>query len=73
VSLRDFLAEATAPEAQLALSYLVWPEVAPDPRVVDEWVRRQGPGGYLNAVTVAVLTDRARPPSESMTRSRAAA
>jgi hypothetical protein len=44
---RDFLTEATAEEAQLALSYLVWPKQAPDPRLVDEWVRcqiRRDPG-----------------------------
>jgi hypothetical protein len=32
------LAEATGFEAQLALSYRVWPGEAPDPRVVDEWL-----------------------------------
>ena len=31
---------ATPREAQLALSYLVWPKECPDPRVVDEWLRR---------------------------------
>ncbi len=36
-----FLAEATGLEAQLALSYLIWPGDAPAPRVVDEWLRRQ--------------------------------
>jgi hypothetical protein len=41
VNRRDFLTEATAEEAQLALSYLVWPKQAPDPRLVDEWVRCQ--------------------------------
>jgi hypothetical protein len=33
------LAESTAEEAQLILSLMIWPEAAPDPRVVDEWVR----------------------------------
>jgi hypothetical protein len=33
------LAEATAEEAQLILSLMISPEAAPDPRVVDEWVR----------------------------------
>jgi len=33
------MVEATPAEAQLALSYLVWPEEAPLPSVVDEWVR----------------------------------
>jgi hypothetical protein len=42
--LRDLLAESTGPEAQLLLSYLVWPKEAPDPRVVDEWIRRTLPG-----------------------------
>jgi hypothetical protein len=40
-SLRMFLEEATPEECQLALSYLVWPDEAPDPRLVDEYVRRQ--------------------------------
>jgi hypothetical protein len=34
-----FLADATGPEAQLALSFIVWPGEAPDPRMVDEWLR----------------------------------
>lgn len=37
----DVLAGASADEAQLLLSLLVWPEECPDPRVVDEWLRRQ--------------------------------
>jgi hypothetical protein len=37
VSFSDYLADATSLEAQLALSYLVWPKDAPAPRVVDEW------------------------------------
>ncbi len=37
---RELLKTATAAEAQLALSLIVWPNQAPDPRVVDEWVRR---------------------------------
>ena len=36
-----YLAGATGPEAQLALSFIVWPGEAPDPRRVDEWVRRE--------------------------------
>jgi hypothetical protein len=37
-------------DAQLVLSYIVWPAEAPDPRTVDAWVRRkQGPGGCPNA------------------------
>ena len=42
VTVATFLTEATSLEAQLALSYLVWPNGAPDPRVVDEWIRRHG-------------------------------
>ncbi len=38
--LRELLKDATAAEAQLALSLIVWPSQAPDPRVVDAWVRR---------------------------------
>ena len=38
------LAHASADDAQLILSLLVWPEACPDPRVVDEWMRRQGAG-----------------------------
>jgi hypothetical protein len=37
-----YLADATGAEAQLALSFIVWPGEAPDPRLVDEWVRRSG-------------------------------
>jgi hypothetical protein len=37
-----YLADATGPEAQLALSFIVWPGEAPDPRLVDEWLRRSG-------------------------------
>jgi hypothetical protein len=37
-----YLADATGPEAQLALSFIVWPGEAPDPRIVDEWLRRSG-------------------------------
>lgn len=40
-SLRMVLEEATAEQAQLALSLLIWPTVAPMPSVVDEYVRRQ--------------------------------
>jgi hypothetical protein len=35
------LSLASADDAQLFLSLLVWPEECPDPRVVDEWLRRQ--------------------------------
>jgi hypothetical protein len=35
------LAAASAHEAQLLLSLLVWPNECPDPRVVDEWLRRK--------------------------------
>ena len=27
-------------DAQLVLSYIVWPDECPDPRLVDEWLRR---------------------------------
>ena len=37
-----YLADATGAEAQLALSFNVWPGEAPDPRLVDEWLRRNG-------------------------------
>jgi hypothetical protein len=50
--LGKLLVEVTSLEAQLTLSYLVWPGEAPDPRVVDAWVRRQGLGGNE---TLAVL------------------
>jgi hypothetical protein len=40
--LRWFLTDASPREAQLAPSYLVWPAEVPDPRVVDEWIQRQG-------------------------------
>ena len=33
------LTHASADDAQLILSLLVWPEECPDPRVVDEWLR----------------------------------
>jgi len=46
----DLLATLEGTEAQLVLSYIVWPRGAPLPSVVDEWVRREkGPGGCLNA------------------------
>jgi hypothetical protein len=35
------LADASADDAQLLLSLLVWPDECPDPRVVDEWLRRR--------------------------------
>jgi len=37
----DLLATLDGPAAQLLLSLLVWPDVAPLPCVVDEWIRRQ--------------------------------
>jgi hypothetical protein len=37
----ELLKDASAEEAQLVLSYLVWPRDAPDPRVVDKWLRRR--------------------------------
>ena len=40
MNLRSFMEGATQREAQLALSYMVWPEQAPDPRVVDAWLRQ---------------------------------
>jgi hypothetical protein len=61
MNLGTFLSEATATDAQLALSYLVWPGEAPDPRVVDEWLRQQaaerswpnsGPNDSKNAPVV---------------------
>jgi hypothetical protein len=42
--MRKLLEEATSLEAQLALSYLIWPGEAPDPRVVDEWLRSRSKG-----------------------------
>lgn len=38
------LADASADDAQLLLSLLVWPDECPDPRVVDEWLRREAAG-----------------------------
>ena len=38
------LVNASADDAQLILSLLVWPKECPDPRVVDAWLRRQGAG-----------------------------
>lgn len=37
----ELLGELEGEEAQLVLSYLIWPGECPDPRVVDEWVRRE--------------------------------
>jgi hypothetical protein len=37
----EILRDANADEAQLALSLIVWLQEAPDPRIVDEWVRRE--------------------------------
>ena len=67
------LADATAEEAQLVLSFIVWPGEAPDPRLVDAWVRReQGTGGCLNATRVAP-PERPRPLPRRMPREAAAA
>lgn len=41
VDVLEMLKDATAAEAQLALSLIVWPSQAPDPRVVGEWVVRR--------------------------------
>ena len=38
------LVNASADDAQLILSLLVWPKECPDPRVVDAWLRRQETG-----------------------------
>jgi hypothetical protein len=38
-ALHEVLAEATGPEAQLLLSFYVWPQEVPDPRLVDKWMR----------------------------------
>ena len=52
MNLRYFMVGASPREAQLALSYLVWPKEAPDPRLVDEWVRRHWTGyGTEDAAT----------------------
>jgi len=39
VDFGKLLLDVSAEEAQLVLSYVVWPEAAPLPRAVDEWVR----------------------------------
>jgi hypothetical protein len=49
VDIRELLHDATGEEAQLALSYLLWPDECPDPRLVDEWVRREQ--GYAAAAS----------------------
>ena len=38
--LSDLLATLEGEEAQLLLSYVLWPDEYPDPRVVDEWLER---------------------------------
>ena len=43
-SLGKALAHASADDAQLILSFLVWPKDCPDPRVVDEWATASGGG-----------------------------
>jgi hypothetical protein len=73
VSLSTFLSEATATEAQLALSYLVWPKDAPAPLAVDEWVRRNGAGWLPERRDVPDSHQVGPAPKGSMTRSRAAA
>jgi hypothetical protein len=45
------LADATAEEAQLLLSLLVWPKEAPLPGVVDDYVRRERGAEALEAVS----------------------
>jgi hypothetical protein len=37
----ELLGELEGEDAQLVLSYIVWPGGAPLPSVVDEWVRRE--------------------------------
>ena len=69
MSLRYFMDGATQREAQLALSYLVWPKEAPDPRLVDEWVRRHGAGcGTQDAAASRPQHWDPAPPESSMTR-----
>jgi hypothetical protein len=36
----DLLGTLEGKDAQLVLSYIVWPNECPDPRLVDEWLRR---------------------------------
>jgi hypothetical protein len=40
----ELLVGASSKEAQLILSLLVWPQGAPDPRLVDEWIQEQRSG-----------------------------
>jgi len=37
----ELLVGASSREAQLILSLIVWPKGAPDPRLVDAWVRKK--------------------------------
>jgi len=37
----ELLVGASSKEAQLILSLLVWPQGAPDPRLVDAWIQKQ--------------------------------
>ena len=39
----ELLVGPSSKEAQLILSLLVWPKGAPDPRLIDAWVRKQRP------------------------------
>jgi hypothetical protein len=62
--LGKYLREATSVEAQLALSYLVWPKNAPTPRAVDEWVRRNGAWWLPERHDVPALTKWPGPEAE---------
>jgi hypothetical protein len=65
MNLRYCMDGARPREAQLALSYLVWPKECPDPRVVDEWLRRQGAGWVLGQDPIANVVSR-RVPAETV-------
>jgi hypothetical protein len=68
MNLRYFMVGATPREAQLALSYLVWPKEAPDPRLVDEWVRRHWAGfGTQDAAASRPQHWNPAPPGNSVT------
>ena len=54
-----YLADATGREAQLALSFIVWPSEAPDPRVVDEWLRGRQRSTGANRGEERLLTGKA--------------
>ena len=40
-SVGELLGTLESEEAQLVLSYIVWPSEAPDPRTIDAWVRSE--------------------------------